>query len=44
MARESPKVDRKKFARIVQNMLQAKPLKRSEAKVAKPNQIIPPQN
>jgi hypothetical protein len=44
MARKSLKVDRKKFEGIVQNLLQAKPLKREKVKTAKkkPEKLFPP--
>lgn len=43
--KKSLKVDRKKFEGIVQNLLQAKPLKREKIKVAKkkPEKLFPPQ-
>jgi len=42
---KSLKVDRKKFEGIVQNLLNSKPVKRSEVKVSKrkPEKLIPPQ-
>jgi len=45
MAKKSLKVDRKKFEGIVQNLLQAKPMKRSKVKVSKrkPEKLFPPQ-
>ncbi|MFZ0290001.1 MAG: hypothetical protein WB951_01655 [Candidatus Sulfotelmatobacter sp.] len=45
MRKKSLKVDRKKFEGIVQNLLQAKPLKRSKVKVSKrkPEKLFPPQ-
>jgi hypothetical protein len=46
MAKKSLKVDRKKFEGIVQNLLQAKPLRREKVKTAKkkPERLIPPPN
>jgi hypothetical protein len=44
VTRKSLKVDRKKFEGIVQNLLQAKPVKREDVKTAKkkPEKLIPP--
>ena len=45
MPRKSLKVDRTKFEGIVQNLLQAKPLKREKVRVAKkkPEKLFPPE-
>jgi hypothetical protein len=44
MAKKSLKVDRKQFEGIVQNLLNAKPMKREKVKVSKkkPHKLIPP--
>jgi hypothetical protein len=45
MAKKSLKVDRRKFEGVVKNLLQSKPMKREDVKVAKkkPEKLIPPQ-
>jgi hypothetical protein len=44
MTKKSLKVDRKQFEGIVQNLLNAKPMKREKVKIAKkkPRKLFPP--
>jgi hypothetical protein len=46
VSKKTLRVDRQKFEKIVQSMLQSKPMKREKVKVAKkkPAKLIPPQH